>query len=525
MTDGTMHAREETMRITTLTAALLLTTAGAPAFAQDDLKVVDEPTEFTIHMHWERGKGYDENYPVEKEAARMTGVSLKDATVGKNIDEVREAFNLLIASGSLPDIVGGNAIRDNVNRYGPEGAFVPLNDLIETQAPNIKAFMDENPDLFAAITAADGNLYYIPYLPDGEFGRGYFVRKDWLDALGLEAPENVEEMKAVLEAFRDDDPNGNGIQDEVPWFGRDWEELVRQVTLWDGRSSGSDTYHDFLVEDGEIKHPYATEGYKTGISNIAEWYAEGLIDKEIFTRGASARDYFLGENLGGMTHDWFASTAAYNDRLASKIEGFDFGAFIPPASPSGRRLEEHRRIQVKPDGWAISYEAEDPEAVMRYFDFWFTEEGRRLANYGVEGEQYDMVDGKPVFKDSILTNDKSVPTQMYEIGAQMFRGYHQDYDYEVQWTNPIALEGIQLYEQGDYLVPDFLGVSFSPEEQAVYDKFWPSIRTYMLERQQAWILGTGDIDAEWDAYLEALDGMGLNDVLEVMQAAYDRQQS
>ncbi len=113
---------------------------------------------------------------------------------------------------------------------------------------------------------------------------------------------------------------------------------------------------------------------------------------------------------------------------------------------------------------------------------------------------------------------------MYEIGAQMYRGYQQDYEYERQWTNPIALAGIELYEEGDYLVPDFLGVTFTPEEQAVYDKYWPSIRTYMLERQQAWILGTGDVEADWDAYLSALDGMGLNDVLEVMQAAYDRQQ-
>ena len=513
------------MRTRNLAAALLLTTAvGTPAIAQGEMMVVDEPTDFTIHMHWSRGQGYDEAYPVEREAARMTGVSLKDATAGKNVTDQREAFNLLIASGDLPDIVGGGAVRDNVNRFGPEGAFLPLNDLIECCAPNIAAFMEANPERFAAITAADGNLYYIPYLPDGEFGRGYFIRQDWLDALGLERPEDVTEMKAVLEAFRDDDPNGNGRKDEVPYFVRDWEELIRLVTLWDGRSTGSDTYHDFLVEDGQIAHPYVGEGYRTGIANIAQWYAEGLIDPEAFTRGSSARDYLLGENLGGMTHDWFASTAAYNDRLSETIPGFAFLPMIPPASVSGVRMEEHRRILVKPDGWAISYSADDPEAIMRYFDFWFTEEGRRLANFGVEGEHYDMVDGKPVYRESVLVNDKSVASQMYEIGAQMYRGYQQDYEYERQWTNPIALEGIEMYAEGDYLVPDFLGVTFTPEEQAVYDRYWPSIRTYMLERQQAWILGTGDVEEDWDDYLAALDGMGLGEVLEVMQAAYERQQ-
>ncbi|SFI33553.1 extracellular solute-binding protein [Jannaschia pohangensis] len=512
------------MRHLTLAAALLTATAMAgPGFADGHLRIVDEPLELTIHMHWRRSQGYQEDYPVEAAAAEMTGISLKDATVGTNTTESREAHNLLIASGNIPDIFGGDAVQQFVNEFGPQGAFLPLNDLIDEHAPNIKAFMEEYPERFAAVTAADGNLYYIPYFPDGFFGRAYFIRQDWLDALGLEQPQNVEELKAVLEAFRDQDPNGNGLKDEIPFFGRDFEEMIRLVTLWDGRSSGSDTYHDFLVEDGKVTHPYIGEGYREGMANLAEWYAEGLIDPEIFTRGNQSRDYLLSENLGGMTHDWFASTAGYNDRLQESIEGFAFLPFIPPASISGVRMEEHRRILVKPDGWAIGHTNEHPVETIKYFDFWFTEEGRRLGNFGIEGVHYDMVDGKPIYKDEVLNNDQSVAAQMYAIGAQMFRGYQQDYEYEKQWTNQIALDGIALYEAGDYLVPDFLGVSFTPEEQAVYDRYWPTIRTYMLERQQAWILGTGDIRAEWDDYLETLNEMGLDQVLEVMNVAYARQ--
>lgn len=515
------------MKRLTLTGILIgASTLSAPALAQETQQpVVDDPLELTIHMHWRRAQGYQEDYPVEKAACEMTNICLKDATVGTNTTESREAHNLLIASGNIPDIFGGDAIKDFVNEYGPQGAFVPLNDLIDEHAPNIKAFREENPERFAAVTAADGNLYYIPYFPDGFFGRAYFIRQDWLDKLGLEQPQDVEEVREVLEAFRDKDPNGNGRADEVPFFGRDFEEMIRLVTLWDGRSSGSDTYHDFLVDDGRITHPYVGEGYRTGIANLAEWYAEGLIDPEIFTRGNQARDYLLSENLGGMTHDWFASTAAYNDRLSETIEGFRFIPFIPPASVSGVRMEEHRRILVKPEGWAIGHTNKHPVETIRYFDFWFTEEGRRLGNFGIEGVHYDMVDGEPIYKDEILNADRSVATQMYEIGAQMYRGYQQDYAYEWQWTNPIAREGIELYREGDYLVPDFLGVSFTPEEQKVYDRYWPSIRTFMLEKQQAWVLGASDIEAEWGDYLETLDEMGLNQVLKVMQDAYDRQSS
>ncbi|WP_424932410.1 extracellular solute-binding protein [Amaricoccus macauensis] len=508
------------------TAILGTTCLTSAALADESLRITDEPLELTIHMHWDRAQGYNENYPVEQAAREMTGIHLIDATAGKNSTDQREAMSLLLAQGNLPDIVGSQLIKQPVNEFGPQGAFLPLNELIEEHAPNIKAFFDERPELRQAISAYDGNMYYIPYLPDGKYGRAWFVRQDWLDKLGLEQPQNVDELYDTLVAFRDQDPNGNGLKDEVPFFVRDWEELIRLVTLWDGRSSGSDTPHDFLVNaDGEIVHPYTQENYRIGMTHIADWYAQGLIDREVFTRGTSARDYLLSEDLGGMTHDWFASTSGYNAALEDEIEGFNFIPFLPPASVSGNRIEEHRRIPIKPDGWAISYSNEHPVETIKYFDFWFTEPGRLLSNFGVEGETWDMVDGEPVFKPEVLNSDRAVNSQLWEVGAQIKKGYWQDYRYEWQWTAPAAREGIELYDSADLLVDQFLGVAFNKEEQAIYDRYWPSIQTYMLERQQAWVLGTGNIENDWDAYLATLDNMGYGQVIQVMNDAYARQYS
>ncbi|WP_254899268.1 extracellular solute-binding protein [Thalassococcus arenae] len=518
------------MRKLSLTLAILGTTAiTAPAQADGHLRIVDEPLELTIHMHWPRAQGYGVNgdssqiYPVEEKARELTGIHLIDDTSGKNTKDNNEAMNLLLAKGDLPDIVGGNRIQQPVNQYGPEGAFIPLNDLIDEHAPNIKAWFDARPGLLDAISAYDGNVYYIPYLPDGKYGRAWFIRQDWLDKLGLEQPQNVDELYEVFKAFRDQDPNGNGQKDEVPYFARDWEEVLRLMTLWDARTSGSDTYHDFYVKDGKIAHPYAEEAYRDALANVAQWYAEGLIDAEVFTRGSSARDYLLGENLGGATHDWFASTSGYNTALADKIEGFNFIPFLPPASANGVRMEEHRRIPIKPDGWAISYANEHPVETIKYFDFWFTPEGSLLANFGIEGVHYDMVDGEPIYKPEILESGRAVNSQMYEIGAQIYRGYPQDYRYEWQWTRESAREGIELYDQHDLLVDQFLGVAFNRDEQAVYDRYWPSIQTYMLERQQAWVLGTGDVKQDWDDYITAINKMGMQEVLDVMNTAYKRQ--
>jgi putative aldouronate transport system substrate-binding protein len=164
-----------------------------------------------------------------------------------------------------------------------------------------------------------------------------------------------------------------------------------------------------------------------------------------------------------------------------------------------------------------------PVETIKYFDFWFTEEGRRLANFGVEGQHYEMVDGKPMFTQAFL-DAGPVNRSLYQAGAQLQgRGYFQDYNYEIQWTNEIALEGIELYEQGDYLIPDFLGVAFNAEEQQTYDRYWGSVRDHMLERQQAWILGTANVEEEWESYIAQLNDLGLQDVLKVMQSAYQRQ--
>ncbi|WP_112479470.1 extracellular solute-binding protein [Vibrio variabilis] len=509
------------VKITAL-STLIAATLAAPAFAAEDgaYKVADKPIKLDIHLHQKKFV-YNNDWPVEKEAARLTNVHLNNvASMATTKSE--EAFNLLIASGDLPDIVGGSSMKNNVNTYGPEGAFVPLNKLIEEHAPNIKAFFDANPDVWASIKASDGNVYYIPYLPDGKYGRGYFVRYDWLEKLGLEPPKNVDEMYEVLKAFRDKDPNGNGKKDEVPFFARHWQEMVRLVTLWDGRTSGSDVFHDFHVVDGQIKHGYAQENYKVGIQNLAKWYQEGLIDAEVFTRGSRSREYLLSADLGGMTHDWFASTSGYNDSLADKVKGFQFKAFAPPASISGKRVEEHRRAKVKPDGWAISYTNEHPIETIKYFDFWFTQEGKRLANFGIQGEHYDLVDGKPVFKKEILEADTPVNAQMWAIGAQVQRGFPMDYQNEVQWSNKYALEGIALYDQGDYLLEPFMGVSLNAKEKDIYDKHWVTIRDYMVEMQQAWILGSRDIEKDWPNYQKSIERMGYKKVVSAMQAAYDR---
>ncbi len=491
--------------------------------AETSSRIVETPLELTF-LTGNSNYEFDETWPVEQAAREMTGIHL--VLFGANSDDAPKSKSLknMLEDDTVPDIVGARNLKPFVNEYGPVGAFMGMNELIEKHAPNLNALLKERPEIRSAIQAANGEIYYIPYLPDGKFGRGYFIRQDWLDGLGLKAPENVAELKQVLIAFRDRDPNGNGEQDEIPFFARNWQEMLRLLTLWDGRSTGSDNRHDFYVENGVLKHPYSGENYKEGIRNLSEWYAEGLIDPEIFSRGSKARDQLLSENLGGVTHDWFPSTSLYNTSLKDKIPGFKFSALLPPESVSGRRVAEHRRAQVKPDGWAIGYKNEHPIETIKYFDFWFSEEGRRLSNFGVEGQQYEVVDGQAVFHDDVIHGSEAVNAQLWAVGAQIpVRGYYQDYQYELQWSNDIALEGVNLYDQGDYLLDEYLGVALNEIEQSIFDRYWPRIQSHMLSKQKAWITGKSDVEKDWLEYVETLEIYGFSKVMNMMNSAYKRQ--
>ncbi|TRD14359.1 extracellular solute-binding protein [Palleronia caenipelagi] len=500
------------------------TRISPPPEAAEDPTIANPPITLNIHFRDYSGRNtYDEDTPVERQAAIRTGIALRNVPL-KRAEKPADAINMFLTSGDMPDIFGGNNIEDAIRYWGVQGAFLPLDSLIADHAPHLNHFLQSRPDLVAGARALDGQLYHVPNFPDGAYSLGYFIRQDWLDTLGLDVPQTVDELHDVLLAFRNDDPNGNGEQDEIPFFARLQSELLHLVTLWDARNSGSTEFFDFYIEDGVIRHGAAEDNYRRAIRNLALWYREGLIDPALINAPGSDRDTILQSNLGGMTHDWFGSTAAYNTIIGEEIPGFKLRPIAPPQSPSGRRIEERQRPQIFPHGWAISHTNPHPIETIRYFDYWFSPEGRRLANFGVDGVHYDLIDGAPVFRPEILNGPSSVVDLLLKDGAQIPRGFPQDFAYEAQWMNDIALEGIRLYEDGAFLADPLPHLALNESELRIYLRYWRPLREYMAERSMDWIAGIGDVDTEWDTYIEELNDRGLNLLLTALNAAYQRRE-
>ncbi|RAU92720.1 sugar ABC transporter permease [Paenibacillus sp. YN15] len=482
-------------------------------------KASDKPITLSIHMHYGNGGGGDQvfsdDWPIFKKAAELTNVSLK-GTASKTLTNSAEAYNLMLASGNLSDIIHFGK-KEDAFKLGGEGGLVALNELVDKYAPNIKKFWEQRPDVRKYLTSADGKIYYVSFVPDGAASTGWFIRQDWLDKLGLKTPTTADEYYTVLKAFRDNDPNGNGKKDEIPYFNRQSFGVYSLLNLWDaGTSYKIDQKTDTVVYDP------LNPAYKTGMVNLAKWYAEGLIDKEIFTRKGDVRLVMLSDNLGGSTHDWFASTYGYNAKAKDKVPGMNLAPIAPVASVTGDNFWYDFRATVSPSGWGIASSNKSQVETIKYMDFWFSDEGRRLANYGIEGETYDMANGKPTFKKSLLDTG-NVLLNLKKMGAQQEIGFHQDFGYEKQTMPEGVLASVNEYNE-KYInkkakVPE---LSYTTQEQERLKELEGQIETYRVETGQKWLLGAEQVEVGYDNFIKKLKALGIEEVLKIKNEAYAR---
>ena len=480
--------------------------------------VSKEPKEFTVFLNF-NNMPFDSNWQVWQEAAKRTNISLKGTISLSNSNE-EEAFNLMMSSGNLADIIG-YVDASSLEKLGRDGGMIPLNDLIKEHAPNIQKVLDEDARFRQTAYSLDGNIYQIPKNQELKAAEFWWIRQDWLDKLNLKAPTTVDELHDVLYAFRNEDPNGNGLKDEIPLFDRaGWKQPDEYLYLWD-------TSLEFYPRDGKMKYEPLEENFKTGVSNMIKWYQEGLIDPEIFTRGASSRDTLLGGDLGGCTHDW-VSTANYNSTLQETIPGFQMVAIVPPADQNG--VVKERVSRYPGVGWGISSQCKDPVTVIKFMDYFFTEEGSDLMNWGIEGDTFTRdADGSKHFTDTVLQSELTPIGYLRSIGAQYRIGMCQDGDYEYATMKEDGIEANKLYnghdEWFDDSLPPYLdgkmALKYTSDDETEYKNIMASIKPYVDEKFQSWILGVNDFDSEYDSFIKELKARGIDRALEINQKAYD----
>jgi len=477
----------------------------------------------TIHMVV-NGMVFDENWDVFKLSAEKNNVTLK-SVASKNDTDKTQAYNLMVASQNLPDIISYTT--SDLELLGIEGGVIPLNDLIEKYAPNIKRFITEHPRLAKDMYALDGKIYVLPCYYDYEnmrIAEVIMIRSDWLKKFNLPVPRTLPEMEKTLTTLLNGDPNGNGRKDEVGIFarGNPYDAMRRVLAIFGARQYEGAA--SFFVDNGKISYAPFDPTFRRAVETAARWYTKGLIDKELFTRGNSARDQLLSTNLGVMTSDWPGSTLSYN-QLSSAIPGFELEA-IPPLEDGNGNILSKLPVRNTHDemGWSISSKAKDPVTVIKFMDWWFSEEGRRAWNFGIEGKHYTMVNGKPEFTDFVMKNpDKGPLDVLRAAGAQCSAiGVHQDVNYEYAWIPEATKRAYKMYSTPGYLEDCIPFLKYPVEEKNEFNKIMVTINQTTDEYVQKWMLGALDVNKSWDAYVKRVKGQEIDRALEIQQKAYER---
>ncbi|MFJ5761337.1 extracellular solute-binding protein [Neobacillus sp. NPDC093182] len=452
-----------------------------------------------------------------------------------------EKQQLLMASGNYPAIFfGGDFNQNDQVKFGKNGAFIPLNDLIEEHAPNIKTAFKQKPYYEKGVTAPDGNIYALPGLEECyhcDYSQKMYINVKWLEKLGLNMPATTEELETVLKAFKENDPNGNGKQDEIP--------LTGAIKAWHGEPNGFlmnafiyDNEMDyFSMENGKVDFVANKPEWKQGLEYISRLYDQGLIDPQAFTQqeeGLNKLNNNPGDVIVGAFTNGCCTPTVEKDGRWTEYE------VVPPLKgPKGVQFAAYYGGGVGNASFAITDKAtkEQQIAAIKIVDYLFSKEGSLDAMYGPkevgwfdpkEGEF--GINGKPALYNAIepwQREDKDKRSVTWENGLkytprEIFEARAQNQDI----TKPDGYE-VYLSKMTDRMssykpIETFpISIWLDPEKAQQIAQMRTDINTYVQINTVQFITGQKDINKDWDDYVKGFNGLGLSDYLSAYQKAYD----
>ncbi|UVI32642.1 extracellular solute-binding protein [Paenibacillus spongiae] len=467
-----------------------------------------------------------------------------DATPQANAADKKK---LIMASGDYPNVFlsGGFTQAEQID-YGKQGILIPLNDLIDKYGNEIKKAFDEDPDLRAAITAPDGNIYALPHINDCFhcwYSQKLWINKEWLKKLNLEMPTTTDEYYEVLKKFKTMDPNGNGQADEVPLSGafNTWHGLPSNFLM---NAFIYDNDEDFFyMKDGKVQLAANQPEWRQGLEYVNKLYSEGLIDKEAFTQN---NDQMMqvgnkeGDNITGSV------TAGHIGMYFSMVEGQnrhkEYITVPPLKGPNGVAYSGYYKAYGSGQ-FAITNKASEKEAIaaIKLADYLYSEEHAITNEYGLEGKYWEKA--KEGEKDVHGNQAKySLKSAYWDIGTTFNDTWDQmgitrrTREIRESWAVPedpfsqvgyeyrLYMETANNYEnkQPEETFPLTIFMDANDAKEA--NQLRTQINEYVRSNMAQFITGSKKLnDSEWDKYVKGFDGLNLSRYLEIYQAAYANQ--
>lgn len=513
--------------------------------------IVEEPITLTVMFPSQTAIPDIAENSFTKEYEELTGIHIEWQEVPS--DSLADRVNISLSSGDMPDIYLSCGVSlSQQQAYGPQGAFVPLNDYIEQYGEVFQKIEENVPGVADTLTMGDGNIYALPYIEKCVHCEGsskLWINTKWLDALDMEPPTTVDEFEDMLRRFKEEDPNGNGEADEIPLLTYEggWHSNAMSGWLTNPFVYTSPDNNYVYLDGDEIKLSYMQDGWKEAMSWLNKLYEEGLYyDQSLVINYDQARQLCAAD---GTTEDVGCFTGGTPDLPGADVSQWGpYVALAPIEGPNGRVATWMPYSQITPTAFVITSACENPAAAFR----WGVEQYNKDINYrktfGVEGENWKYVtpgeDDVPADAADFNTGDPAEIAPFIDgvgwgdeqdycwrgLGLRCDTGDYKDLRYaQVQSgdydTNMEHRLSVDTQEQMEPYYPDMEicvpALVYTEEQSATLANTESVVISYVEEMAAAFITGTSDPEADWDAYLNELSVKGVDQLLEIYQAAYD----
>jgi putative aldouronate transport system substrate-binding protein len=318
--------------------------------------------------------------------------------------EETRTINNMMAAGSAPDICYSYST-EMITNFGELGGLVDLAPYVDTLLADYKAFLGMDPGvpgehlIYRARDLQTGKLYMIPGRYMYTASQNLFIRKDWLDKLGLPLPSTKEEFYDALAAFKEKDPGGVGKNRVIPFtMSTDvrWTAGVIVDPFIDPYLSNKERWINTVI-DRYILLP----GYKEGFRFLNKMYNNGLIDPDfpLYKTDDPLNNLLKSGAAGSFAHNW-DQIYRDNTRILEDLQKNVPGAELVPidAIQGIDGLTHKRGSPATSMFWFIPSSAKNPQAAIRYANWLSRFENYNFLQIGQEGVNHEMVNGVPSIK-------------------------------------------------------------------------------------------------------------------------------
>ncbi|MBR4441884.1 MAG: extracellular solute-binding protein [Clostridia bacterium] len=506
-----------------LSLAIVLSLGAGMALA-DDAKTIAAWGAFTFSD--QTGiTSYSEQYLWQAVEERL-GIKVDWTTVPSS--DKKTMFSLVMADPSqLPDML---VDMDPLTweEFGRIGALQALNDYITPELmPNLCALIAQDPEIKAAITSADGNIYFFPRIMEAptRYWNGYFIREDFLAECGLEVPTTTQEFYDACAAIKEK-------IDTVDYpISMNADQLKNFVYSWDtgARGVGLDSTGDaYITEAGDIAYGPIQDSYREALVFLRSLNADGLLNPDWNSlSGGDIRTDIVSKTAAVCAGSFSGVMSTYNGLLIADGQGEALTYMEPLYGPEGKRAwqSHHTAIDVSYGG-AISSTCSDVESVLKVFDYLYSDEGRETVYWGVEGKTFNMVDGKHVFTDDVTSSDLGVLSYLnnYSGNTSCYPSAMITEFYRATLSDKAGLGNAAITEIGQAHDIRMPALRYTEDEITEVNTILVDLNAYVDEWFALFINGTKDVssDADWEEYKAGFGGLRLEELMGYYEKAYAR---